>query len=150
MPLLPESAQLAADFWKRELGIYTEVRAGDEVGLKKARKTGELNGQMLWRDNETRLDASSATRSGYGDPERKDKNHDDPEIYQLVQDAVAVFDQDQLEETWIRVYQWLRDEQYEVNIGYVNIPWAVGPRIATWQPYPLAIYPSAIHTITLK
>ena len=150
MPLLPESAQLAADFWKRELGIDTEVRVGDEVGLKKARKTGELNGQMLWRDNETRLDAGTTTRSGYGDPQRKDKNHDDPEIYQLVQDAVAVFDHDKLEETWIGVYRRLRDEQYEVNIGYVNIPWAVGPRIATWQPYPLSIYPSAIHTITLK
>ena len=150
MPLLPESAQLAADFWKRELGIDTEVRVGDEVGLKKARKTGELNGQMLWRDNETRLDASSVTRSGYGDPDRKDKSHDDPEIYKLVQDAVGVFDQDKLEDTWVTVYRRLRDEQYEVSVGYVNIPWAVGPSIATWQPYPLAIYPSALHTITLK
>ena len=150
MPLLPESAQLAAEFWKRELGIDTEVRVGDETALKKARKTGELNGQILWRDNEARIDAANTARSGYGDPERKDKNHDDPELYKLVQDAVGVFDPEERPKVLNNLYRRLRDEQYEIGIGYINIPWAVGSRVSTWEPYPLAIYPSAIHTITLK
>ena len=150
MPLLPESAQLAAEFWKRELGIDTEVRVGDETALKKARKTGELNGQILWRDNEARIDAANTARSGYGDPERKDKNHDDPELYKLVQDAVGVFDPEERPKVLNYLYRRLRDEQYEIGIGYINIPWAVGSRVSTWEPYPLAIYPSAIHTITLK
>jgi hypothetical protein len=35
-------------------------------------------------------------------------------------------------------------------VGYANIPWAVGPRVTAWQPWPLAFYPSNIHGITLK
>ena len=42
----------------------------------------------------------------------------------------------------------MRDEAYWISFGYGNIPWGVGPRIRTWQPYPLAIYISALHTIT--
>jgi hypothetical protein len=37
-----------------------------------------------------------------------------------------------------------------MGIGYLNIPWAVGPDIITWEPFPLAFYPSGLHTITLK
>jgi len=29
-------------------------------------------------------------------------------------------------------------------------PWALGPRVLTWQPYPLTDYPSGLNTITLK
>jgi hypothetical protein len=48
------------------------------------------------------------------------------------------------------VYMALREESYELSIGYVNIPWGVGPRVLTWEPYPLALYPSALHTISLE
>jgi hypothetical protein len=44
----------------------------------------------------------------------------------------------------------LREESYELSIGYVNIPWGVGPRVLTWEPYPLALYPSALHTIRFE
>ena len=44
----------------------------------------------------------------------------------------------------------LREEAYALNIGYVNIPWGVGPRVLTWQPSPLATHATALHTITLK
>ena len=49
-----------------------------------------------------------------------------------------------------KLYRRLRDEQYEIGLGYVNIPWAVGPRILTWEPFPLSFFPTAMHTITLK
>jgi hypothetical protein len=29
-------------------------------------------------------------------------------------------------------------------------PWAVGSRVLMWEPYPLAVYPSTLHTITLQ
>ena len=44
----------------------------------------------------------------------------------------------------------LREESYELSIGYVKIPWGVGSRVLTWEPYPLALYPSALHTISLE
>jgi hypothetical protein len=36
-----------------------------------------------------------------------------------------------------------------MSFGYINIPFGVGSRIETWEPYPLAFYPTALHTITL-
>jgi hypothetical protein len=35
-------------------------------------------------------------------------------------------------------------------MGYVNIPWGVGPNVETWQPFNFSFYPSGLHTITLK
>jgi peptide/nickel transport system substrate-binding protein len=150
-PLMPESAQLAADFWKRELGLDVEVRVGDEAALKKASSlTEELYGQILWRDNETRIDAADSLRSGYGTPEAKGRTHNDPELFALVKEAAAVFDPAEREKVLNSAYRRMREEAYDINIGYLNIPFGVGPRILTWEPYPLAFYPSALHTITLK
>ena len=150
LPFLPESAQVAADFWRRELGIDAQVRVGEESGLKKALKAEKLHGQILWRDNEARIDAASINRSSYGTSDYTARSAADPELTALVQDALEVFDPDLIEKTWNKVYLRLRDESYELGIGYVNIPWGVGPRVVEWQPYPLAFYPSGLHTITLK
>jgi len=66
MVFLPESAQLAVDFWRRGLGIDAEVRGGEEAGLKKSYKSGALDGQVVWRDNEARIDDASISRPSYG------------------------------------------------------------------------------------
>ena len=150
MPFLPESAQVAADFWRKELGLEVEVRVGDESTLKKATLAQELNGQILWRDNEARIDAASISRSAYGTPTHKGRMHNNPELFQLVQDALGVTDQNARVEALNQMYQRLRDENYEMGIGYVNIPWAVSSRVQNWQPFSLSFYPSAIHTLTLK
>jgi hypothetical protein len=47
-------------------------------------------------------------------------------------------------------YRQMRDEAFNISYGYFNIPWAVGSRIVTWEPYPLAIYISGLHTVTLE
>ena len=47
-------------------------------------------------------------------------------------------------------YRRQRKEAYQIPIGYINVPWGVEPNIRTWEPYPLAGYSSALHTITLK
>jgi peptide/nickel transport system substrate-binding protein len=151
MPLVPESAQLAADFWRRELGLDVEVKVGDPAALKKFDVlTEDLYGQILWRDNEARLDVAGVMRSGYATPSVKGRAHNDPELFALVNKTIAVFDpaesQKVLNETFLR----LRDEAYDISVGYINLPWGVGPRIQTWEPYPLASNPSALHTIVLK
>jgi peptide/nickel transport system substrate-binding protein len=151
LPLMPESAQLAADNWRRELGLDVEVKVGDEAALKKAYTlTEDLYGQVLWRDNETRIDAARLMRSGYTDPDVKTILHNDPELFELTNKALTVYNPAEREKVLNSTYRRLRDESYEFGIGYVNIPWGVGPRIQTWEPYPLAFYPSALHTITLK
>jgi peptide/nickel transport system substrate-binding protein len=150
MPFLPESAQIAADSWRRELGIDVEVRVGDEASINAARRAGDLAGQLTWRDNEARLDGSSISRSSYGTPEQRDRLHDNPELFDMVKTTLAVIDQEERPQALNQLYLRLRDETYEMGIGYVNIPWAVGPRVENWQPFAFSFFPSGMHTITLK
>jgi len=151
MPNQVEAAQLVADKWGRELGLDVEVRVADSTGTKKRQKANELNGQILWRENEARKDATINTSSAYGDPDRKiNQTHSDPELFRIVQDARAVVDLEQREQIYKDLYVRLREETYQFGVGYVNIPWGVGPRVETWEPYPLSLWPSAYHTITLK
>jgi ABC-type transport system substrate-binding protein len=150
MPFQPETAQLVADSWKRELGLDVEARVGDETALKKAFLTPELHGQILIRDNEARMDGSSSLRSSYATPDHAGRMHEDPELFKQSLEAIAVFDPDQRIAISNKVYKRLSEENYDISIGYTNIPWAVGPRVLAWQPFPLAFYPSNLHGITLK
>ena len=149
-PFLPESAQLAADMWKKELGIEAELLVGEETSLKKAHRAGDLHGTILWRDNETRLDAASISRSSYGNPTTVRRLHDDQTIFDLVNDTLAVYAADEMAPALNKMYQRMWEEHYEVGLGYINIPWATGPRVASWEPYPLAFWLSSYHTIILK
>lgn len=149
MPFLPESAQLAASFWREELGLDAEVRVGDESALKKATLARTLNGQILWRDNEARVDARSIARSSYGTPDHTSRLHENPALFDLVQKSIAVTDPAEVETALTTLYRRLREEHYELGIGYLNIPWAVNSRVSAWEPYSLAFYPSAFHTIIL-
>ena len=150
MPFLPESAQLIAESWRNELGLDVEVRVGDEAALKEEFLTDRLHGQILIRDNETRLDGSSSQRNSYGTPDHAGRLHENPEITKMVLDSLAVFDPEQRAVAFNEGYKRLREESYDISVGYINIPWAVGPRVAEWQPRPLAFYPSELHTLTLK
>jgi peptide/nickel transport system substrate-binding protein len=150
MPFLPEASQLAADMWRRELGLDVEVRVGDEGALNRASRTTELHGQMTWRDNEARMDGASILLSSYGSPDQGNRLHEDPELYQMITDTLAIVDETQRPAAFNKLYRRLHEESYEIGIGYVNIPWGVGPRVETWQPFTFAFYPSGLHTITLK
>ena len=150
MPLLVEAAQVGADMWRRELGLDVEVRVGDSTGMQEREMRGGLNGQIYWRDNDTRKDPTSIIGGSYGDPEYPTRAHEDPELFRLVQETIQILDPDRRAEAAKKLYQRLREESYHLGIGYANTPWAVGPRVLTWQPYPLSLYPSALHTITLK
>jgi peptide/nickel transport system substrate-binding protein len=150
MPYLPEAAQIAADSWRRELGLDVEVRVGEEATINEARRAGNLDGQITWRDNEARMDGSSIVLSSYGSPDLRDRFHDDQELFSLVKETLAVTDEEERAQALNQLYLRLRDESYELGIGYVNIPWAVGPRVQTWQPFTFSFFPSGMHTITLK
>jgi peptide/nickel transport system substrate-binding protein len=150
MPFQTEAAQLAAEFWKRELGLDVEVRVGDSTAIRGAWKDGELNGQMIWRDNETRRDATSSAISGYGDPEGGTRRSEDPELRRRVQEAAQIVDDAARAQAMSEVYPLLREASYDISIGYVNIPWGVGSRIDNWEPFPLAPNISGLHTVTLK
>ncbi len=151
-PLLPESAQVAADLWETELGLDVEVRVGDEANIRKLRQTDALYGQITWRENEASIDGLASVMGDTNAPLDKNryKNHDRAELYALNDQAASVFDPVEREQAINNLYRRLREEAYDMSIGYVNIPWGVGPNILTWEPYPVTDYLSAPHTITLK
>ena len=72
------------------------------------------------------------------------------ELFDLVQQTLGVFDATERPKALNSMYRRLRDENYELTLGFVNIPWAVGSRVLTWQPYPFAFYPSNLYGITLR
>ena len=74
----------------------------------------------------------------------------DPELDRLTKEAFSIVDPDKRAEASKKLFLRLKDESYYLGIGYYNVPWAVGPRVLTWQPLPLALYASALHTLTLK
>jgi ABC-type transport system substrate-binding protein len=150
MPFLVEAAQLAAESWKRELGIDVEVKVGDSVGLRAAERARELDGQIWWRDNETRVDAIDAVLGRFGDAEHPTRLTEDPEIISMVRETAQIVDPGERAEASKTLYQQLREESYMLGIGYSNIVWGVGPRVVEWQPYPVSLYPSALYTVTLK
>ena len=149
-PYLPESAQVAADYWKRELNLDVEVRISEEAATKGQWREGELAGQIVFYDNQARLDDAGITNFLYGRSDHSRRLHDDPEIHKAVQDAVAVFDPETRPQVLNELYKMLWDEQFELAIGYVNTPWGLGPRIDSWEPWPLALHPTGRHTITLR
>ena len=150
LPMVPEAAQLIGSMWEKELGIDVEVAIGDRTALKKLEQAGDLAGQLYFRDNETRVQALSNMQSQYGNAERKHRRQNDPAVFDWINEIIAITDPATQAEEANKLYRHLRDEQNEIGIGYVNIPWAVGPRIESWQPRPLNLYPSAMHTIVLK
>jgi peptide/nickel transport system substrate-binding protein len=150
VPFLPESAELAANFWRTELGIDAEVRVGDETALKQAANAGDtLYGQIVWRDNEARVDGVSSIRSGFATPDNLGRAHNNPEIFEMATQAISVIDPAEQDAALNTLYKRLRDEGYRFSIGYINVPWGVSPRVLEWTPQPMAFYPSALHTIRL-
>ncbi len=149
LPLMIETAQLVADMWQKELGLDVDVRVLESQDSKRRRYAGELAGQVYWEENDTRVDASSQANS-YGDPENKSRWHGDPELHRMGREAFLMLDPEKREEALTKLYQRYREESYHLGIGYANTPWAVGPRVVSWEPYPLTLFPSALHKVTLK
>ncbi len=122
----------------------------DGATVRRKRLTAELAGQVVFGDNDARGDASFVFKAVYGTPGQPVRLHDSSELFTLFTKALGVTDPSERVGTLNSLYKRLREEQYHLGIGYVNIPWAVGPRVANWQPWPLSNYPSNLHGITLK
>ena len=103
---------------------------------------------MFWRDNNTARDTNFLTF--YGTPEQGNRLHEDPELFALVQQANAIIDPAERKVAFNKVAKRLREESYQMGLGYFNLPYAVGPRVAAWQPWPMAYHPTNLQGITLK
>lgn len=151
VPFLPEQAQLIADMWEKNLGIDVDVIVGEAATVRERWFDRQLDGKVIVRANETRWDGGSITNAIYGNVEgsahlggRRD------DLVQVAKDALAVVDPALRQEAFNEAYKVLREEHYEFGTGYVNLPWGVGPRIASWEPWPVVAYQTAIWTMKLN
>lgn len=151
VPFLPEQAQLIADMWEKNLGIDVDVIVGEAATVRERWFDRQLDGKVIVRANETRWDGGSITNAVYGNPEggahlggRRD------DLVKVAKDALAVVDPTLRQEAFNKAYAILREEHYEFGTGYVNLPWGVGPRIASWEPWPVVAYQTAIWTMQLN
>ena len=151
VPFLPELAQLIADMWRENLGIEVEVLVGEAATVRERWYSRQLDGKVIIRANEARWDGGSITAGIYGDPQGNAHlggKRDD--LIAVSQEALAVIDPTLRHEAFNKAYKILRDEHYEFGIGYVNLPWGVGPRIESWEPWPVVAYQTAIWTMKLN
>ena len=163
-PLLPsliESARMAAADWENELGLDVEVKVFDKVTYGKIRtKTPEdFAGEAVWVAQNTRMDGAGISRAVFLTSQRESpanaafqpntRTHNDPQIFDMLKETMLTSGTSTAEETWNSAYMTLRDESYHLSLGYVNAPWGVGPRILSWEPFPVCEYACAYHTITI-
>jgi ABC-type transport system substrate-binding protein len=155
LPNLIESAQLAADVWRKELGLDVEVKVMDKVVHNETRtlRMEEFDGTINWTAQNSRLDGAGITRLYFLSKYKKEaftRVHADPELFALTEKTLNSIGQPDEAAVFNSTYRRLREEAYQISIGYLNAPFAVGPRIQSWQPYRVAEYASALHTLTLK
>ena len=151
VPFLPEQAQLIADMWRKNLGIDVEVKIGEATTVREQWTGRKLDGHVIVRANEARWDGGSITNAIYGDPENRAHlggRRDD--LVAVAKEALSVVDPALRQEAFNNAYKLLREEHYEFSTGYVNLPWGVGPRIASWEPWPVVPYQTALWTMKLN
>ena len=64
--------------------------------------------------------------------------------------ALEVVDPTLRQEAFNELYQILNEAHYEFGTGFVNLPWAAGPRVKAWSPWPVVPYLTALWTIELE
>ncbi len=149
VPLQPEHAELLAEMWKDNLGIEAEVIVGDPTGIRQQFRDGQLAGDLYFRSNEARFDGGSMIRNRHN-PEHPTRASEDLTLHAAATEALAVIDPELRHAAYNKAYRLMWEEHYLWSPIYVNLPWGVSKRIATWEPWPLGPYASALWTVTLK
>jgi peptide/nickel transport system substrate-binding protein len=149
-PRIPELAQLICSMWKAELNITCEINVGEEVSIKDKQYAGQIPGQYLIRSNEHDFDVGSKFKGRFGTPTGSYISYD-PEIHTLVDKALATIgSQEERAQVYYDMHKATYDAHWDFTPGYLNAPYGVTNEIATWEPWPMKVHPSALWTIRWK
>jgi ABC-type transport system substrate-binding protein len=155
-PFLPQVAELIANDWEENLGIKATVNIGDQQAIKQSWNNRELSGGLLMRENEARFDGTSLTRGGFTNPDMPWRALKDSRIepWKSIADRVGValddINPDTRDQSFNDAYEYLRDEAYFWGPFSSNLPWGVGPRIKSYEPWSLVAYFTAAWSIELN
>ncbi|MXZ90162.1 MAG: ABC transporter substrate-binding protein [Chloroflexi bacterium] len=156
LPLLPDLAQLYKDFWD-ELGWDVEVVVGDAAATRQQWNNREFPGDVLVRTNEARFDGTSITQGGYLNPaiawRAVDNYENEPwasTTTPIVEQGLSDLNPATRAASYNEMYDYLQDQTYWGDGFNTNVPWGLGSDVASYEPWSLVPYVTAIWTLKLK
>lgn len=156
LPLLPDLAQLYQDFWG-ELGWEVEVVVGDAAATRQQWNNREFPGDVLVRTNEGRYDGTSITQGGYLNEAiawRAVGNWENEPwastTTPVVQQGLSDLNPATRAASYNEMYEYLQEQAYWGDGFNTNVPWGLGSDVASYEPWSLVPYVTAIWTLKLK
>ncbi len=156
LPLLPDLAQLYKDFWD-ELGWKVDVVVGDAAATRQAWNNREYPGNVLVRTNEARYDGTSITQGAFNNKAIAWRAIDDPEkepwassTTPVVIEGLSDLNAATRQQSYNEMYAYLHDQAYWGDGFNTNVPWGLGTDVASYEPWSLVPYVTAIWTLRLK
>ena len=156
LPGLPDLAQLYKDFWD-ELGWDVEVVVGAAAATRQAWNNREYPGDVLVRTNEARYDGTSITQGAYNNKAIAWRAIDDPvkepwasTTTPVVIEGLSDLNPDTRQQSYNAMYAYLYDQAYWGDGFNTNVPWGLGADVASYEPWSLVPYVTAIWTVQLK
>jgi ABC-type transport system substrate-binding protein len=157
LPALPELAQLYHDFWEQGLGWDVEVVVGDAAATRQAWNNREYPGDVLVRTNEARFDGTSITQGGFLNSAIAWRAIDDPTLEPwassttpIVEKGLSDLNAATRQQSYNEMYAYLHDQAYWGDGFNTNVPWGLGSDLASYEPWSLVPYVTAIWTVKLK
>ncbi len=156
LPLLPDLAQLYKDFWT-ELGWDVEVSVGDAAATRQKWNNREYPGDVLVRTNEGRYDGTSITQGGFLNEQiawRAVGNWENEPwastTTPVVQKGLSDLNASTRAASYNAMYDYLQDQTHWGDGFNTNVPWGLGADVASYEPWSLVPYVTAIWTLKLK
>lgn len=150
IPFIPDMAGLVAESWREELGLDVKVSVIDRTLLGQRSRGGELVDKIVLFINECRWDGSTITHGTYNDPESPGRASNDPKLWDLIGRTWLVVDPDKRGDAMAAMYPAVREESYQISLGYGNLPWGASKRIKAWEPWSAAAFFNAHWTIEVS
>jgi ABC-type transport system substrate-binding protein len=157
LPGLPDLAQLYKDFWNDGLGWDVEVTVGDAAATRQKWNNREYPGDVLVRTNEGRFDGTSIAQGGFLNPNiawrAVDNFENEPWLSTttpVVQKGLSDLNPDTRSASYNAMYDYLQDQTYWGDGFNTNVPWGLGADVASYEPWSLVPYVTAIWTLKLK
>ena len=112
---------------------------------------------MLVRTNEARYDGTSITQGAYNNKAIAWRAIDDPEkepwassTTPVVIEGLSDLNAATRQQSYNEMYSYLHDQAYWGDGFNTNVPWGLGTDVASYEPWSLVPYVTAIWTLRLK
>ena len=157
LPGLPDLAQVYKDFWTEGLGWNVDVIVGDAASTRQQWNNRELPGHVLVRTNECRYDGTSIAQGAYLNPDIAWRAVADPTLEPwastttpAVEKGLSDLNLQSRASTYNEMWAFLRDQTHYGDGFNTNLPWGLGADVASYEPWTLVPYVTAIWTLKLK